>query len=122
MTINLQKEIPVKLRSTEYHTEQAKFIFSPAKRIIIRAGRRGGKTVGAAIKAVRAFLDGRRVLYAAPTGEQTDRFWYEINLALGAAVEVGVYKRNETERFLERPGTENRIKAKTAWNANTLPR
>jgi hypothetical protein len=112
------QEITVRLRRP--HEQQQKFIDSKAKRIIIRAGRRGGKTVGAAIKAIMEFLEGKRILYAAPTSEQTDRFWFEVNRALGDAVAAGIYKRNETERYIERPGTLNRIKAKTAWNANTL--
>ncbi len=111
-------EVIVHLRTP--HAHQALFLASPAKRRIIRAGRRGGKTVGMAIQAVQAFLAGKRVLYAAPTGEQTDRFWFEINRALDAPIQAGIYKRNETERYIERPGTQNRIKAKTSWNANTL--
>jgi hypothetical protein len=102
------------------HPEQLKFIDSIVKRIIVKAGRRGGKTVGVAIKAVKSFCEGRRVLYAAPTSEQTDRFWTEVKRALRPAIEVGLYRCNETERFIEMPGTETRIKAKTAWNANTL--
>jgi hypothetical protein len=66
------------------------------------------------------FLAGKRVLYAAPTGEQTDRFWFEVKRALQEAITAGVFKINETERFIELPRTEQRIKAKTAWNANTL--
>ena len=100
--------------------QQRPFLNSKAKRKIVRAGRRGGKTVGASIKAVDSFCQGKRILYTAPTGEQTDRFWFEINRALGEAVNAGVYKRNETERYIELSGTLNRIKAKTAWNANTL--
>ena len=73
------KEIKVTTRLP--HPAQVPFLESPAKRKIIRAGRRGGKTVGVAIGAVDAFVDGCRVLYAAPTGEQTDRFWYEVTLA-----------------------------------------
>ena len=102
------------------HPRQAEFLSSKAKRIIIRAGRRGGKTVGVAIRAVDAFLAGKRVLYAAPTGEQTDRFWFEVNRALADAGQAGAFRRNETERYIERVGTEQRIKAKTAWNSNTL--
>ncbi|GAI22462.1 unnamed protein product, partial [marine sediment metagenome] len=52
------------------HPKQAAFIESPVKRKIVRAGRRGGKTTGMAILAIRAFLDGTRVLYATPTAEQ----------------------------------------------------
>lgn len=102
------------------HSEQERFRRSPAKRKVIRAGRRSGKTVGVAILAVDYFLRGLRVLYTAPTGEQTDRFWYEVSRSLAEAIEVGIYRKNETERTIDRVGTENRIKAKTAWNANTL--
>src|SRR5262245_51062748 len=52
------------------HPKQAWFLESGAKRKVIRAGRRGGKTIGIAILALRAFQAGRRVLYATPTQEQ----------------------------------------------------
>lgn len=113
-------EVKVRLRNSEEHPHQEEFIGSEKKRIIVKAGRRGGKTVGIAQRALKRFLAGRRQLYTAPTGEQTDAFWYEVNRALGEAVDAGVYKRNETERYIELPGTKQRIKAKTAWNANTL--
>ena len=110
----------VRIVTRNPHAEQEKFRISTAKRKIIRAGRRGGKTVGVGIVAVDAFVDGRRVLYTAPTSEQTDAFWYEIKRALQPLVDTGVYKLNESERFIERIGTKNRIKAKTAWSADTL--
>ncbi len=102
------------------HPKQAEFVDCTAKRIIVRAGRRGGKTVGVAIKALIAFLAGKRVLYTAPTSEQTDRFWYEITTALAEAIQAGAYKLDKGERYIERPGTLNRIKAKTAWDADSL--
>ena len=102
------------------HTYQSEFIDSDKKRIIIRAGRRGGKTVGAAIKAVHLFLDGKRVLYAAPTSEQVGKFWFEVTSALRPLTDIGAFKKNESESFIEKLGTEQRLKAKTAWNANTL--
>lgn len=102
------------------HPKQADFIDSKSKRIIIRAGRRGGKTVGVAIKALVAFLSGKRVLYAAPTSEQTDAFWFEITIALSEAINAGAYILNKTERYIEKPGTKNRIRAKTAWDADSL--
>jgi hypothetical protein len=52
------------------HPMQERFLNSTAKRIVIRAGRRGGKTTGMGIRAVRSFLEGRRILYAAPTEPQ----------------------------------------------------
>ena len=102
------------------HAQQLRFINSTAKRKVIRAGRRGGKTVGMAIFAVQEFLKGRRILYAAPTAEQSGRFWTEVTRALRAPIEAGVYLQNATGRYIELPGTEQRIKAKTAWDENTL--
>lgn len=102
------------------HDAQSPFVTSEAKRIIVKAGRRGGKTVGAAIRAVRRFNKGRRVLYAAPTSEQTDAFWFEVCRSLAEPIADGVLYKNETERIIEVPGTKQRIRAKTAWNADTL--
>lgn len=102
------------------HDEQARFIDSRAKRKVIRAGRRGGKTVGMAIMAVEAFLSGKRVLYAAPTQDQIDRFWAETCRALENPISSGVYYKNETKHIIDLRGTEQRIRAKTAWNADTL--
>lgn len=102
------------------HDEQARFIHHPAKRKIIRAGRRGGKTVGMAIYAVEKFLAGRRVLYTTPTSEQIDRFWSEVTKALYEPIKAGVFYVNQTRHIVERTGTEQRIRAKTAWNADSL--
>jgi hypothetical protein len=102
------------------HGKQRAFISSPAKRKVIRAGRRGGKTVGVGIFAVEKFLEGNRILYAVPTSEQVDRFWTTITRALYEPIKAGIFKKNETEHIIELSGTEQRIRAKTAWNADTL--
>lgn len=102
------------------HLKQLPFITSTAKRKVIRAGRRGGKTVGVATLAVKAFAAGRRVLYATPTGDQIARFWYEVKRALQADIDSKLLTKNETEHYIERARSENRIRAKTAWNADTL--
>lgn len=102
------------------HSKQVPFLDSKAPRKVIRAGRRGGKTVGIAILAVRAFLQGCRVLYATPTQDQIERFWFEIKRALEAQVDAGRLVKNETKHTIERPNSENRIRGKTAWNADTL--
>jgi predicted phage terminase large subunit-like protein len=108
------------IRLRQPHAEQARFINSTAKRKIIRAGRRSGKTVGVSILAVKHFLVGRRVLYAAPTNEQLDRFWQEVTRALREPIEAGYLYKNESLKIIEVLGTEQRIRAKTAWNADTL--
>ena len=102
------------------HARQLDFIDSKAPRRIVRAGRRGGKTVGIAILAVEQFLAGRRVLYGAPTADQASRFWSTVTGALYAPVKAGVFKKNETDHVIELSRTEQRIRAKTAFNADTL--
>lgn len=118
VTETITKEVSVNIRWA--HPEQRRFIASKAKHKIVRGGRRGGKTVGISIPAIRYFLSGKRVLYTAPTSEQTDAFWFEIKRALLPLATTGIYKINETERYIEKAGTKNRIRAKTAWNADTL--
>lgn len=108
------------VRLPKPHPKQRAFLRSPAKRVVVRAGRRGGKTVGMSIRAVEAFLQGKRVLYAAPTVDQINTFWRHVRDALEPCVKAGLYRQNETEHTIELRGTEQRIKAKTAWNADTL--
>lgn len=102
------------------HPIQKQIRDSSAKRKIIRAGRRGGKTVIAATICVDKFLQGYRPLYAAPSSDQLDTWWYEVKRALTEPIVAGVYKKNETEHTIERVGTKNRMKGKTAWDANML--
>lgn len=102
------------------HPKQDEFIHCGAKRIVCRSGRRAGKTVGVSILAVEAFLSGKRILYGAPTSEQVDRFWTTVTRALAEPIKAGVFRKNETERLIELVGTDQRIRAKTCWNANTL--
>jgi len=111
-------ELIVKLKQP--HKKQASFIDSKAKRKVVRAGRRGGKTTGVAIYSVEQFLKGKRVLYGTPTSDQIERFWFEVTNALAEPIKAGLYYKNETKHIIELSGTEQRIKAKTCWNANGL--
>ena len=115
---NPAKEVEVRYRTL--HPKQAAFVYSTAKRKIARCGRRGGKTVGVAQLCVDAFLHSRRVLYAAPTSTQLDTFWYEVKRALAQPLRQGIFRKNESEHFIELDGTRTRIRAQTAWNADTL--
>lgn len=101
------------------HAKQAAFMRSQAKRKVIVAGRRGGKTTGAATLAIEAMLSGRRVLEAAPTADQTDAFWDTCVRAIAGLVDAKVAYKNESRRILEM-NNGGRIKTKTAWNADTL--
>jgi len=115
----MTKKIKVHLKTP--HKKQEAFVTSNARKIIIRAGRRGGKTTGIAIKAVQEFMKGKRVLYASPTIEQVDRFWIEVTMALKELVDAKIVTKNKTYHTLTNVKDErNRIKAKTAWNPDTL--
>ena len=100
------------------HATQARFIDSPAKRKVKKAGRREGKTVGVSIIAERAILAGLRVLYATPTQEQIDAFWTEVTETLMPLILSGHMEKNETRHLLS--FGKGRIRAKTAWDADTL--
>ena len=102
------------------HEAQRRLCESKAKRIVVRAGRRSGKTTTAARISVVDFMQGGRVCYAVPTTEQIDKYWYEVKHSLRDAIGGGVVKVNETEHTIEEVGTERRIKGKTAWNVDTL--
>lgn len=108
------------VRLPKPHQKQEEFIHCGKKRIVCRAGRRSGKTVGVSLLAVEQFLKGQRILYGAPTSEQVNRFWVTVTRALDGPIRAGIFKKNETDRVIERVGTEQRIRAKTCWNANTL--
>lgn len=60
------------------------------------------------------------MLYAVPTQEQVDRFWFEVKRSLAEPLDAKVLYKNETEHVIEVPETLTRIRAKTAWNADTL--
>ncbi len=110
----------LRVRLKTPHLQQRAFIESKAKRKIVCAGRRSGKTTGVAILAAQAFLAGKKVLYAAPTMEQTSHFWREVKKALADLIADGIVTKNESEHVIERVGTNQSIKAKTAWNADML--
>ena len=74
------------IRLHKPHAKQLAFKRSPAKRKVIVAGRRGGKTTGVSDVAVEAMLAGRRVLEAAPTADQTNAFWESCKAALSEAI------------------------------------
>lgn len=116
----MEMELEIKVHLPQPHEKQKPFLRTVIKRKIIRAGRRGGKTVGAGILAVEEFLRGRRILYGAPTIEQIGKFWKTVTRALAEPIEKKVFYKNETEHVIELLGTEQRIKAKTVWNADTL--
>jgi phage terminase large subunit-like protein len=111
-------EITVQLHKP--HPKQAEVKQSKATRKVIVAGRRVGKTTVVSDIAAEGLLQGRRVLEAAPTAEQTDAFWDMCKLAFAEPIAAGLIYKNETLRLLECRLTGGRIRTKTAYNADTL--
>ena len=101
------------------HKMQSLVKESRAKRRIVVAGRRCGKTTVAADMAIEALLAGRRVLEAAPKVDQTDAFWRLCKEGLAELIDAGIVYKNETERVLRMPDG-SQIRAKTAWDADGL--
>lgn len=101
------------------HPKQADIRTHPAKRKVICAGRRFGKTHMAASEGVERGLQGRRVLFASPTQDQVDTFWTLAKAWLQPVLDRKLLYKNESRRIIEFPGG-GRIKAKTAWNADTM--
>jgi terminase large subunit-like protein len=93
---------------------------APARRKVVCAGRRVGKTTAAAAVGVTRFLAGRQVLFASPTQEQVDVFWDKCKLWLDADLHAGRVIKNETRRLLTMPGAPGRLRAKTAYDADSL--
>lgn len=99
---------------------QSEILASQAKRKVVVVGRRAGKTYLVASAMAHGMIAGRRQLYAAPTADQTESVWEYLSRWLAPAVAVGIVRRNETKRLMEMPQSGGRIRAKTAWNADTL--
>jgi len=104
----------------EAHAAQAAIMGHPAKRKVICAGRRFGKTHMAAAEGVDRALDGRRVLFASPTQDQVDTFWEKSKDWLRPLIDRKLVYKNEQKRILALGWCGGRIKAKTAWNAETM--
>lgn len=113
-------ETRLKISLIEPHPKQLEILRHPAKRKVVVCGRRVGKTVMAAYASVRAFLNGQRVLYAAPKLDQTDAYWKEVTASMAGAIDAGAVYKNETRRLISAPYGRSFIRAKTAHNANTL--
>lgn len=108
-----------KIHLPKFHSKQAAFAESPAKRKVIVAGRRGGKTTGVGRVATESAIRGRRVLEAAPTADQTNTFRANCKRFLREPIAAGAVYVNNTDRVIEMPNG-GRIRTKTAWNADTL--
>ena len=83
--------------------------------------------MGAAIEDITSFLDGHRVLYAAPTGDQTGSYLEAVCKILDDGIRQKTLICNKstrtirwnTEKYPSTPSSAQ-IRARTAYNADTL--
>ena len=102
----------LKIHLPKPHAKQLEIINCDRKRIIIRSGRRFGKTVAMAILAVESFLAGNRILYATPTMEQMGRFWATVTRALQEPIKKKCLKRMRPNDILSLWAQSNGLKQK----------
>lgn len=98
--------------------KQAAILNSPAKRTVICAGRRAGKTTLAALIACERFLQGQKILLTSTTQDQADSFWEYITIWLADLFMHKVVYKNETRRIIKMG--KGRIRVKTGSNPDVL--
>lgn len=97
---------------------QREIIDSPAKRKVVCAGRRGGKTVLAAYMACTALLQGQRVLLSSTSQDQADVFWEYIVDWLAPLLTTGHLYKNEVKRIVKLG--QGQIQVKTGRHPDAL--
>ncbi len=109
----------ISLHLPEPYPLQSDIINHPAKRKVICAGRRAGKTTLAALIAVQRFLAGQKVLLTSTTQDQADAFWDKAKTWLYPLIENKLVHKNETRRLLYFPNG-GRLRVKTGSNPDVL--
>lgn len=109
-------------RPTRY---QAEIMEHPAKRKVIVAGRRAGKTHVGALIALENFFQYKKVLIVSTSEDQASQFWGKLRLWLHPLIKNKiVYKNENTRELIFRHPTNHLtvgvIKAKTGRNEDAL--
>ena len=87
-------------------------------RVAWLAGRRGGKTTGAATICVESFLEGLQTRYFAPTTDQHETVWREVERSLRPL--EGWVRIDRSTHTVEIPGTKQLFRARTAWEPDGM--
>lgn len=101
---------------------QLEIINHPAKRKVLIAGRRFGKTEVGAIDGSIDFAHGKRVLLTSTTQDQADIFWERLKRYLAPLFGIGYAYKNEGRRIIEGAAGTNLgiIRVKTGRDPDTL--
>lgn len=113
----LTREITLHL-PTPYPMQDS-ILNSPAKRKVIVAGRRAGKTTIAACIASERFIDGDTVILTSTTQDQADVFWRKVKEWISPLIQHKVITKNETKRLMLMPNG-GRLRVKTGSNPDVL--
>ena len=111
---------PIKVTLPEPYPRQADLVFSDHKRIYAMCGRQGGKTSGLGIRACRDFLNGKVVVYLAPTEAQAVRFWDVVKKVLRPGLDTAFRLINNPKHVEMMDETDASITARTARDVNTV--
>lgn len=107
------------IRLPRLHPKQLAIKRSPAKRKTLALARRWGKTTLLSVVGSETGMNGRRFLYGTPVAEQLLAFWDNVTTWLAEPIRYGYIRKNETAHTLAWPHGGH-IRAKTAWNADSL--
>lgn len=102
------------------HGKQRDILRSPAKRKVVCAGRRAGKTTLAARLACKQLFSGRHILLSSPSQQQADAFWDKTKEWLAPVIQARLVEKNEQRRILRFHQNGGRIRVKTASDADQL--
>ena len=109
-----------RIRFPAPHPKQREIEACQARRVVVCAGRRFGKTTMLARLAAKAACKGRRVLYLSPIMSQSDAFWERLRGWLGPAIAAGDIQVNETLRRMTFLSSEGVIRCRTAHDPDSL--
>lgn len=108
----------VELTLPRLYPLQREIMDSPAKRKVVCAGRRGGKTILAAYMAIDALLHGKRVLLSSTSQDQADVFWEYIVDWLAPLLTTPHLYKNEVKRIVKLG--QGQIQVKTGRHPDAL--
>ena len=107
-------ETTLKLELPELHKGQLAVKDAPTRFMMLRAGRRYGKTLFAAAVAAEMLRDGQRMLYVAPQKDQTSEFWRYVKMFVPSGARI----TDNPRRAWTESGGE--IKALSSWNGDGI--
>lgn len=106
------------MKLPELYPLQREIVSSPAKRKVINAGRRAGKTQMFAVHAIESMLRAQKVLLASTSQDQADIFWSRIKAWTAPLWASRIAYKNEVKRVMEFNG--GRIRVKTGASPDVL--